>query len=46
MVQETALACQAQLVVIGRGRMQGFLGRLRTNVSAILRESPCPVLSL
>jgi hypothetical protein len=32
--------------LISRGRMQEFLGRPRTNVSAIIRESPCPVLSV
>lgn len=36
----------ADLVVIGRGRLQEFLGRLRTNVGSIVRESPCPVLSV
>jgi len=45
-VRETALACRAQLVVIGRGHARGLLGRLRTNVSNIVRESPCPVLSV
>ncbi len=45
-VRDVALSCNAQLVVIGRGRMQDFLGRLRTNVGAIIRESPCPVLSV
>ncbi|MGA8595804.1 MAG: universal stress protein [Bryobacteraceae bacterium] len=45
-VRESALLSNAQLVVIGRGRMQEFLGRLRTNVSAIIREAPCPVLSV
>jgi nucleotide-binding universal stress UspA family protein len=36
----------AQVVVIGRGRMQKALGRFRTNVGAIIRDSPCPVLSV
>ena len=29
----------------GRGTPHEFLGRLRTNVGSIVRESPCPVLS-
>ena len=45
-VSDLASSCDAQLVVIGRGRMQEFLGRLRTNANAIIRESPCPVLSV
>jgi nucleotide-binding universal stress UspA family protein len=35
----------ADLVVIGRGQHSGF-GRLRTHAYAIIRESPCPVLSI
>jgi nucleotide-binding universal stress UspA family protein len=45
-LKEAAMNFNADLVVIGRGRLQGFLGRLRTNVSAIIRESPCPVFSV
>jgi len=45
-VNDVASTCNAQLVVIGRGRMREFLGRLRTNANAIIRESPCPVLSV
>jgi nucleotide-binding universal stress UspA family protein len=45
-IRETALTCDSQLVVIGRGRTQQFLGGLRTHASAIIRESPCPVLSV
>jgi nucleotide-binding universal stress UspA family protein len=41
-----ATTFNVDLIVIGRGRLQGLLGRLRTNVSAIIRESPCPVLSV
>jgi len=37
---------QAGLVVAGRGRSQGFLGRLRTNIHELLRKSPTPVLSV
>jgi nucleotide-binding universal stress UspA family protein len=44
-VRETAYHHAADLVVIGRGRLQGALGRLRTNAYSIIREAPCPVLS-
>lgn len=36
----------ADLVVIGRGVSQGTLGRLRTHAHAIIRQSPCPVISV
>jgi nucleotide-binding universal stress UspA family protein len=36
----------ADLVVIGRGDIHKLLGRMRTNVYSIVRESPCPVLSV
>jgi nucleotide-binding universal stress UspA family protein len=45
-VRQAALGYNARLVVIGRGRVQSFLGRLRTNAYAIIRDSPCPVLSV
>lgn len=44
-IQQAAMAQKADLVVIGRGHLQRFLGRLRTNAYAIIRDSPCPVLS-
>lgn len=36
----------ASLVVIGRSSPGGVLGRLRAHSTAIVRRSPCPVLSL
>lgn len=45
-VRQFALDCAAQLTVIGRGRMTEFCGRFRTNVNTIIRDSPCPVLSV
>ena len=36
----------ADLLVIGRGDSQGFLGRLRTNAHELIRQSRCPVLSV
>jgi nucleotide-binding universal stress UspA family protein len=44
-VCEAARKHNADLLVIGRGRLHGALGRLRTNAYSIIRESPCPVLS-
>ena len=37
---------RADLLVIGRGAMQGVLGRLRTNAHELIRQSTCPVLSV
>ncbi len=36
----------ADLLIIGRGVIQGVLGRLRTNAHELIRRSPCPVLSI
>ena len=44
-VRAAALNHKADLLVIGRSS-PGLLGRLRTHRYAIVRESPCPVLSL
>lgn len=42
-----AVACvNADLLVIGRSVAGGVLGRLRANAYAIIRESPCPVVSV
>jgi len=43
-VAEAAKSVQADLLVIGRDAHGG--GRLPTNAYAIIRESPCPVLSV
>jgi nucleotide-binding universal stress UspA family protein len=45
-VQRAAQQYAADLVVIGRHEKAGNAGRLRSNVYAIVRESPCPVLSV
>ncbi len=37
---------EADLLVIGRGSAAGLFGRLRTNAYAIIRQSPCPVVSV
>jgi nucleotide-binding universal stress UspA family protein len=36
----------ADLLVIGRGSAAGVFGRLRANAYAIIRQSPCPVVSV
>ncbi len=43
---KTAERLKADLVVIGRGSAAGVFGRLRTNAYAIIRQSPCPVVSV
>jgi nucleotide-binding universal stress UspA family protein len=45
-VCEIAQQRQAGLLVIGRGSAAGVFGRLRTNAYAIIRQSPCPVVSV
>ena len=45
-VREAAEAIGADVVVIGRGRAHGMLGRLRTHAYGIVRESPCPVVAV
>jgi nucleotide-binding universal stress UspA family protein len=45
-VREEASRHEAALVVIGRGSLQGTFGRLRTHAYGIIRQSPCPVLSV
>ena len=45
-VRDAALGHRADLVVIGRGRATHTLGRLRSNVYSIVREAPCPVISM
>lgn len=45
-VKQVASEVGADLVVLGRTTETGILGRLRTNSYAIVRESPCAVLSI
>jgi nucleotide-binding universal stress UspA family protein len=40
------LGHSADLVVMGRGRATRTLGRLRSNVYSIIRDAPCPVISV
>ncbi len=44
-VRDAAIEAGADLVVLGRGKLHATFGRLRTNTYAIIRDSPCPVLS-
>jgi nucleotide-binding universal stress UspA family protein len=45
-VREEARRHAADLVVIGRGLLHETLGRLRTHAHGIIRQSPCPVISV
>lgn len=45
-VSTTALHNNADVLVIGRSIEDGMLGRLRTNAYSIIRQSPCPVVSV
>jgi nucleotide-binding universal stress UspA family protein len=45
-VRDAAEHNEADLVIIGRGKLRATMGRLRTHAYSIIRDSPCPVLSL
>jgi len=45
-VRHSAAEHKAGIVVTGRGHTTRTLGRLRTHVYSIIRESPCPVISV
>jgi nucleotide-binding universal stress UspA family protein len=45
-VSESAKRLKADLLVIGRGAAAAGSGRFRTNAYAIIRQSPCPVVSV
>lgn len=45
-VHQAALGFGADLVVIGRGVIQRPFGRLRSGAYEIIREAPCPVISV
>jgi nucleotide-binding universal stress UspA family protein len=45
-IYEEAHRHDAHLIVIGRGVLHETLGRLRTHAHAIIRQAPCPVLSV
>ncbi len=43
---DTVREQHSNLLIVGRGHTQKSLGRLRTHSLAIIRESPCPVISV
>jgi len=45
-VREAAIGSKADLVLIGRGALPHFAGRLRSHAYAIIRDVPCPVISI
>lgn len=45
-VHAAAVGHDVDLVVIGRGVLQESFGRLRSRAYAIIREAPCPVISI
>ena len=45
-IRDLALRKRADLVVIGRGAIQKGFGRLHSHAYDIIRECPCPVLSV
>jgi len=45
-LREQALAARADLVIVGRGHAQGAVSRLWSDLYDVIRESPCPVLSI
>ncbi|MDP9171661.1 MAG: universal stress protein, partial [Acidobacteriota bacterium] len=46
MVRNLALSKRADLVVIGRGAIKQGFGRMQSHAYEIIRESPCPVVSV
>ena len=45
-VRQAAEIAHADLLVIGRSVGEGLVGRLRTDAFPIIRQSPCPVVSV
>jgi len=45
-LRDVAAREHADLVLIGRGVIQKPLGRLRSNAYSIVRDAPCPVISI
>ena len=45
-VHKSAVGHDADVILIGRGVMQKKLGRLRSSAYSIIREAPCPVISI
>jgi nucleotide-binding universal stress UspA family protein len=45
-IQQEAIRRNADLILTGRGLEQGAFSRLWSRLYPIIRESPCPVLSI
>jgi len=45
-VRQEAVRQESDLIITGRGHAQGAVGRMWSHVYPIIRESPCPVLSI
>jgi nucleotide-binding universal stress UspA family protein len=45
-IRVTAIEVRADLVVVGRGHEKGNFSRMWSHLYTIIRESPCPVLSV
>jgi nucleotide-binding universal stress UspA family protein len=45
-VTQEAVEKKADLMVVGRGRSQGVMSRIWSRLYSIVRESPCPVISI
>ena len=45
-VRQATIEKKADLVIVGRGHSQDALGRMWSRLYPIVRESPCPVLSI
>jgi len=45
-VRDACKSHQADLLVIGRGKVNAFGGPFRTHEFSLIREAPCPVLSI
>ena len=45
-VETVARHHEADLAIIGRGKLQAYGGRLRTHDYSIICDSPCPVMSI
>lgn len=45
-IQQTVERLDADLLIIGRGKIHGFLGRLRSDAHDLIRASGCSVLSV
>lgn len=45
-VSQAATGHKADMIIIGRGVLQKTLGRLRSSAYSIIRQAPCPVISI